>query len=106
MKILLFLFLLLVIVLIGLFLQSLATYRTRMKIITDVRARGGVVRRVEPSSGVHVQHMETTGSVLVRATREGVYVETDTGGTISAVVDGVEIEETLQPGEKRFFGRH
>ena len=85
--------------------SSWRTYRARMKIIAGVRARGGVVRRVVPSNGVHVQSMETTGSVVVRATRDGVYVESDTGGSITAVVDGVEIEETLRPGEKRFFGR-
>src|SRR5271157_6039513 len=84
---------------------SISSYRGRMKLIAGIRARGGVVRTVMPSNGVHVQHLETTGSVLVRATKEGVHVETDTGGTITAVVDGVEIEETLLPGEKRFFGR-
>jgi hypothetical protein len=47
--------------------------------------------------------MESSGSVLVRATKDGVYVESDTGGDIVLSVNGMEIEETLAPGEKRFF---
>ena len=52
---------------------------------------------------VYIRKLRTSGNVRVHATSNGVSVELDEGGRVSAVINGQEIEEELAPGEKRTF---
>lgn len=90
------LYLLLVVLLLGGTLYALLRRRVPPSTVESPRQQSS-------KRGVYVKRMESAGSISVRATKDGVTVQSDAGGHLSAVVNGKEIDVVLKPGEKRHF---